>query len=151
MAIQIASGISRIHDLGFIHKDIRPHNILVDDKYVVKIGDMGIDKVFDESQTKHSLTGCLPYIQPEFYTGRYNKKLDVFTFGLTLVELFNGVHKKSEEDMTAIIIEKEPDIFWNLIRECVNKNPENRPTSKQIENSLICLESLIMRLILAKY
>ena len=46
IAVNIAAGLAKMHKIGFIHRDIRPENILVNAQYVAKIGDMGIAKVF---------------------------------------------------------------------------------------------------------
>jgi serine/threonine protein kinase len=146
LAVHVACGMSRMHSMGFIHKDIRPDNILVDERYVAKIGDMGIAKVFDESQTQHSLIGCVPYMPPEFYSGKYNQKLDVYTFGLTLVELFGGAHKLYRKEKL-IKIETETPILWHFVKQCVDNQPTIRPTAKEIEHVLRFFNDLAIEVI----
>ncbi|CAF1496835.1 unnamed protein product [Rotaria sp. Silwood1] len=87
MVMNIASGMRKIHEHRMIHRDIRPDNILVNENYVAEIGDMGIARVIDPLN-HHTQIGCASYMPPEFYHGTYDQKLDIFTFGLTLNELF---------------------------------------------------------------
>jgi len=55
----IAAGMARIHDHSFIHRDIRPDNILIDNKYTAKIGDMGIAKLINSD--KNTILGCVRF------------------------------------------------------------------------------------------
>ena len=133
MACNIATGMRRIHEKKFIHRDIRPDNIFVNQHYVAKIGDMGIAKLQDKFQ-QHTLIGCNRYMPKEFITGNYNEKLDVYTFGLTLYHLFTG-HEHSFENHK-ITIEEKPIVFNKLIHECLDDDPIKRPTSKSLDKLL---------------
>lgn len=79
IAYQVACGMNRIHRHGMIHRDIRPDNILIDDSYSAKIGDMGI------TQSYHYYfgflgkpMGCIRYMPPEFHWNLQNEKLDIY-------------------------------------------------------------------------
>ena len=133
MACNIASGMKRIHEKNFIHRDIRPDNIFVSKNYVAKIGDMGIARLQDKFN-KHSLLGPRPYMPNEFYTGKYNEKLDVFTFGLTLYHLITGnshlfINGKIE-------LNNKPIVFGEIIEKCLQDDPTKRPTASSLENWL---------------
>lgn len=142
IACGIASGMVRIHEHNFIHRDIRPDNILISSNYTAKIGDMGIAKLIETSQ--NSLMGCRKYMPIEFYTGSYDQKLDVFTFGLTLNELYNGSHTKNPP----IVLIKQSNFFISIITKCINLHPVNRPCSASINQCLIKVQKLINRHIL---
>lgn len=144
IACGIASGMTRIHEHNFIHRDIRPDNILISSNYTAKIGDMGIAKLIETSQ--NSLMGCRKYMPIEFYTGTYDQKLDVFTFGLTINELYNGSHTKNPP---IVLIKKSP-YFTSIIMKCINLHPVNRPMSKTVNQCLIRFQKLINRSILKK-
>ena len=126
IAYDIASGMARIHEHHFIHRDIRPDNILIAKDYTAKIGDMGIAKFVEPN--KNTMIGCKAYMPPEFYTGKYDEKLDVFTFGLTLNILFGGTHN----EQNPIRIEKKSLIFCEFTDRCLDHNPDKRPTSQNI-------------------
>lgn len=67
IATDIACGMARIHEHGFIHRDIRADNILIAEDFTAKIGDMGIAKLIENN--KNTMIGCRPFMPPEFYTG----------------------------------------------------------------------------------
>ena len=126
----IAAGMARIHEHQFIHRDIRPDNILIDSKYTAKIGDMGIAKLIETN--KNTQIGCKAFMPPEFYLGTYDQKLDVCTFGLTMNIIFNGEHQEQHP----IKIIKDAQIFREQINSLVKLNPEERPTSKIVSVKL---------------
>ena len=142
IAAGIASGMAYIHKLGFIHRDIRPANILVSSNYVPKIGDMGIARVFEESgNNKATLIGCAQYMPLEFYTGKYDKKLDVYTFGLTLNELFKGKHSAFNKRIE--IVKPCETIYYKLVSNFIDNEPDNRPNSKSIDEMISFINSYI--------
>ncbi len=136
MARNIASGIRKIHEHRMIHRDIRPDNILVNENFVAKIGDMGIARVVDP-RNQHTQIGCQPYMPPEFYQGSYDQKLDIFTFGLTLNELFTSTkHSFQPFVSNKIAFQEKSPIFDDLIARCTAYDPKRRPTAKEIEKTL---------------
>jgi serine/threonine protein kinase len=146
IACDISSGMARIHEHGFIHRDIRPDNILISGNYRAKIGDMGIAKFFDLNNNIHTQIGCRAYMPAEFYTGIYDQKLDVYTFGLTLIELFDGLHSKKHP----ISIEKEAIFMNEYIEKCIQDDPVNRPTSKLLRNSLTLIQKITDKIVFTK-
>ena len=135
MALQIASGMRKIHVHRMIHRDIRPDNILVTEDYTAKIGDMGLTRLW-LPDTKLTTIGCLPYMPLDFYTGKYDQSLDVYTYGLTVSELFTEkMHKFDFASRRAQITHPSP-IFANLITRCIDTEPSRRPTAIEIETTL---------------
>ncbi|CAF1140904.1 unnamed protein product [Rotaria sordida] len=119
-----------------IHRDIRPDNILVNQQYTCKIGDMGIARVVDPLN-QHTRIGCQSSLPPEFYSGTYDQKLDIFMFGLTLNEFFT--EKQHNFRMFAkekIVFQEESPIFQELITRCTAYDPKHRPTAIEIEKTL---------------
>lgn len=135
IAVGIASGMSRIHDLGYIHRDIRPPNILISHEYTPKIGDMGIAKLLNANSRNHTHVGDERYMPPEFHkqAGGINVKLDIFTFGLTLVELFGGRHECRKKK---IRVTDTPKIMWSCVQPCLSRRASERPSSREIEKVL---------------
>ena len=142
IACDIAAGMARIHEHKFIHRDIRPANILIDSYYTAKIADMGISKIIQTKNKNNTLIGCPPYMPPEFFTGNYDQKLDVFTFGLTLNIIFNGKHNEKDRNKHFEII-KQADVFQEYISSCINSDPSKRPESKKISLKFHVLKKLI--------
>lgn len=96
---------------------------------------MGIAKVYDKNARNHTLIGCRIYMPPEFATGSYSKKLDIYTFGLTLNELYGGRHEIDERKRKIVITKKTP-VFFDLVQKCIDDKPEKRPEARQLENIL---------------
>lgn len=138
----VASGMARIHDLGFIHRDIKPDNILISANYVAKIGDLGTARFLNDNDNRtKTMIGTIKYMPPEFYTAKYTKKLDVFSFGLTLCELFDGRHSHQECEVEAGVVRKlhvieQPDVLVELVCMCLKSSPNERPSSREIEDYL---------------
>ncbi|CAF1602978.1 unnamed protein product, partial [Didymodactylos carnosus] len=105
------------------------------DSYVAKIGDMGIARVIDPD-CHHTQLGNVKFMPPEFFHDKYNEKLDIFTFGLTLNELFTETSHDFIFSQHKIQLRKQSPIFTELIARCLANNPECRPTAIEIEKTL---------------
>jgi len=110
VALDIAKGMSFLHNCGLMHRDLKPQNILVvslepSQQVVVKIADFGVSKELpsssaqvqsprDMGQKKH-LTGGVGtpiYMAPEVLDGqKYTTSADVYSFAMLLLELYSGV------------------------------------------------------------
>ena len=120
----IACGMARLHQQGFIHGGLTPASVYVDQNFAAKLGDLG--NVQLEANN---------YMPPEFYQGAYTSKLDVFTFGLTLNELFGGSHTCLENHRVEIT-EKGRIIYEKLVAKCVADDADERPLSRDIADRL---------------
>ncbi|WRX16937.1 Protein kinase domain - like 10 [Theobroma cacao] len=99
IAIGIAKGIEYLHqgcDQRILHFDIKPHNILLDEKFNPKISDFGLAKLCSKDQSIVSMTaarGTMGYIAPEVYSrnfGNVSFKSDVYSFGMLILEMVGG-------------------------------------------------------------
>lgn len=135
MACQIASGMRKLHAHQMIHRDIRPDNILVDYDYTAKIADMGIARVWQPNENL-TMVGCLFYMPLDFYTGRYDQSLDVFTFGLTINELFTETKHTFNWLTRGIKLTNISPVFADLINQCLHTDPNQRPSAVTIETTL---------------
>jgi len=91
-AIQIGKALEHAHSRGIIHRDIKPHNVMVLKNGSVKVADFGIARVMSQSNTltKEAL-GSVHYISPEQAKGgRVDSRSDIYSLGVVMYEMMTG-------------------------------------------------------------
>lgn len=104
---QLTSAISHAHQNHIIHRDIKPHNILIDREGNVKITDFGIAMALSATSITqtNSVLGSVHYLSPEQARGGMaNKKSDVYSLGIVLFELLTGRLPFSGESAVSIAL-----------------------------------------------
>lgn len=116
---QAAIGLQAAHDVGIVHRDVKPHNMLVDDKGGVKLVDFGVARVaggVSEGMTAtNEALGTLHYMAPEVLSGKpVDARADIYSLGLVLFHLLTG-HPPFQSDSAVGVAMKQiseplPDI-----------------------------------------
>jgi len=140
----ITEGMRYAHEHGFIHRDIKPHNILVDDDCVPKITDWGMSKVLAADVKKSSIAGfSLSYAAPEQVSpsefGRTDERTDIYQLGVVFYEMVTGSIPFGGESIVevgnAILREKpiapseyttDAGAVEKIILKCLEKHPADR-------------------------
>ncbi|KAK6942353.1 Leucine-rich repeat [Dillenia turbinata] len=97
IAIGAARGLLYLHeqcDPKIIHRDVKAANVLLDDFCEAVVGDFGLAKLLDhsDSHVTTAVRGTVGHIAPEYLsTGQSSEKTDVFGFGILLIELITGM------------------------------------------------------------
>ncbi|KAF4357066.1 receptor-like kinase TMK4 [Cannabis sativa] len=133
IALDVARGVEYLHSLAqqsFIHRDLKPSNILLDDLMRAKVADFGLVKNAPDGKysLETRLAGTFGYLAPEYAaTGRVTTKVDVYAFGVVLMEIITG--RKALDD--TVPDERSHLVTW-FRRVLINK--ENIP--KAIDQTL---------------
>ena len=152
---QVAQALSYLHSRSppLVHHDLSPNNILLNEvSLVTRVTDFGMSRALDSSKMtrKSSVKGTLAFMAPEALHSppKYDEKLDVFSYGnvtMTTVthewpepgpptrykgDKFIGVNELQRREQYLIAFSpKENELFFPIIRSCLDNRPSHRPTS----------------------
>ncbi|KAL1213598.1 G-type lectin S-receptor-like serine/threonine-protein kinase SD2-2 [Cardamine amara subsp. amara] len=118
IALGTAKGIAYLHEGCrdcIIHCDIKPENILLDSDYNAKVSDFGLAKLLgrDFSRVLATMRGTWGYVAPEWISGLpITTKADVYSFGMTLLELIGGRRNVIVNSSTSEEKETEPEKWF---------------------------------------
>jgi serine/threonine protein kinase/Flp pilus assembly protein TadD len=123
IGIQVAEALQHAHDQGVLHRDIKPSNLLLDSRGVVWVTDFGLAKADDHRDLTQSgdVLGTLRYMAPEAFSGKTDRRSDVYSLGLTLYELLAMRSAFDETDK------------GRLIRQVMQESP---PKLRQLDASI---------------
>ncbi|EGG13413.1 hypothetical protein DFA_11174 [Cavenderia fasciculata] len=144
----IARGVLALHELNMFHRDLKPGNVLLDNDYNAKITDFNTTKkVQDDNNTKN--VGSDLFIADEVRRSRrYTKAVDVYSFGMICVcflnikpfVMINDTNNNNNNNEIYDIINNNNDNNNNklidLIKRCISKEEDKRPTFKMILDDL---------------
>ena len=105
-AIQIGKALEHAHSRGIVHRDIKPHNVMVLKNGSVKVTDFGIAHMMSQSNTltKEAL-GSVHYISPEQAKGgRVDSRSDIYSLGVVMYEMMSGRPPYDGESPVAVAI-----------------------------------------------
>ena len=90
---QVASGLRVAHKNKIIHRDVKPHNIMITNDGVVKLADFGIARAVNDAtlSTGNKIIGSVHYFSPEQARGNYvDERSDIYSLGIVMYEMLTG-------------------------------------------------------------
>ncbi|KAG2657680.1 LRR receptor-like serine/threonine-protein kinase HSL2 [Panicum virgatum] len=176
-AVGAAQGLCYMHHAcspPIIHRDVKSSNILLDSEFRAKVADFGLARMMEQPGEPHTMSwvvGSFGYMAPEYaYTRKVNEKVDVFGFGVVLLELTTGrkandggehgslaewaghhYRSGSIRDATDICIRyagytDEIETVFRLGVRCTGSSPLSRPTMKDVLQILLrCSEQTLRK------
>ena len=106
-AMQIAKALEHAHSRGVVHRDIKPHNVMVLKNGSVKVADFGIARMMSKGDTltKEAL-GSVHYISPEQAKGgRVDNRSDIYSLGVVMYEMMSGRPPYEGESPVSVAIQ----------------------------------------------
>ena len=107
VASQVCDGLDAIHRVGIVHRDLKPENVLITEDRRVRIMDLGVALLMDESARlthQGGFTGSLLYAAPEQLTGRdVGPAADLYALGVMLYELSTGENPFGRDEPSGVV------------------------------------------------
>jgi len=150
LGMQLSDGLAAAHEHGVVHRDLKPGNLRLTSDGRLKILDFGLAKLWrpltetavtESSLQTHSISGTLPYMAPEQFSGEeIDARTDIHGAGFVLYEMATGQRPFAEVQSGQLIgaLMRKPPIppttlnpkvsaeLERIIGKCVEKEPENR-------------------------
>jgi 5'-AMP-activated protein kinase catalytic alpha subunit len=142
---QIISGIEYLHELGIVHRDMKPENLLIDHDGSIKLVDFGLSNIYKPNQKLTTACGSPCYAAPEMIAGEayHGSRADIWSCGIILFAMVCGYLPFEDPDTNVlynkILDGKYQTPSWlsdecrDLISKILNIDPDERYTVEQIK------------------
>jgi tetratricopeptide (TPR) repeat protein len=144
IAMQICDALQAAHDAGVVHRDLKPHNVLIDKEGNSYLADFGISRSMKAGETMTqtgAILGTIDYMCPEQARGETpDHRGDIYSFGLVLYNMLTGTLPfKTENALSSMMLRVHQDVpkvtgisqsvppwMSGIVGRCCARNPENR-------------------------
>jgi serine/threonine protein kinase/Flp pilus assembly protein TadD len=158
IAKQVCEGLTEAHNLGVVHRDLKPQNIMIDQDGSARIMDFGIARSIEGQSITGAgvMIGTPDYMSPEQVDGKEtDERSDIYSLGIILYEMVTGqtpfegdtpftigVKHKSESPKNPKELNPQvPDDLVKVILRCLEKDREQRyPSSRDLCSDLSAIE-----------
>lgn len=138
----VVEGLGAAHAAGFIHRDVKPENVLISDDGRIKIGDFGLARAVTASTSTGALIGTVAYLSPELVLGKpADARSDIYSVGIMLFEMLTGQqpftgevpiqvayqHVNGTVGPPSALVPGLAAEVDELVQWCTSNDPENRP------------------------
>src|SRR5919107_536857 len=138
----VVEGLAAAHAAGFIHRDVKPENVLISDDGRIKIGDFGLARAVTTATSTGALIGTVAYLPPELVLGKpADARSDIYSVGIMLFEMLTGQqpfdgevpiqvayqHVNGTVGPPSAVVPGLASEVDELVQWCTAKDPENRP------------------------
>ncbi|CAH9115022.1 unnamed protein product [Cuscuta europaea] len=140
-------GLTYLHSIFKVHRDIKGGNILLSDQGEVKLGDFGVAAQLTRTMSKrNTFIGTPHWMAPEvIQESRYDGKVDVWALGVSAIEMAEGLPPRATVHPMRVLFmisiepapmledkEKWSLVFHDFIAKCLTKDPRLRPTAAEM-------------------
>jgi serine/threonine protein kinase len=153
LALQAAGALAHVHAAGLVHRDVKPHNLILRGDGTLKLADFGIATGADATALTQvgTILGTAAYLAPEQALGEeVSSAADVYSFGAVLYELLTGRPPFAAESLAELaekqrrmeitpVADLEPGVprdLEDVVMRCLARIPEYRPTAAQLTTEL---------------
>jgi serine/threonine protein kinase len=148
LAAQVAAALAEAHELGVVHRDLKPDNILLQTeagRLETRLTDFGVARILNTPSmtTPNAVVGTPHYMSPEaFHSSSPSPATDVYALGVLLYELVTGRPPYDSDSIPDLMrrhmegsparLPGIPDGLWDVIMSCMELKPRLRPSAAEL-------------------